>query len=131
METFSIFLIIALIIFFVLAVVFSFLYFSSFSYLINPKDCPTLGAQYGVVQNQTGNILSTCIGLGVDPLSPECRFNAGTIYNAIDICANNQILCQAFTYNEATGEQIFVTTPLSLAGTGVVTYVKQDNSNRS
>jgi len=123
MNRINILLLVLLAIFIILAIVFIFLYFSSLVYLINPKEFPQSSALYGVIQNQAGSVLNNCIGIGADPLSSECRFQADTLYNAINICSDNN--CSAFQYNDVTGESFFVSTPLVQGPLGSIVYVSQ------
>ena len=90
-----------LVLFFILAIIFIFLYFSSRSYLINPDQCPTLTADYGILIGETGPVSEQCIGLGSDPLNPACIFQVDSLISAINNCNSYPTTCQYFTFDGA------------------------------
>jgi hypothetical protein len=85
--------------FFILAIVFIFLYFSAQSNLINPNQCPTQGADYGILIGETGSISNQCIGLGQDPLTPACIFQVDSLISAINNCNSFPTTCQYFAFD--------------------------------
>ena len=99
------------------------MYFNALSYRVSPNEFPVKTAQYGVIVDQTGEILSNCPGAGIDPLSSDCVFSVGSLYSATQNCI--AFSCEAFTFDPANGVQTFLSYPLTQGQPGDVVYVRQ------
>ena len=73
------------------------LYVRCISEKIDPSQCLSVKADYGVITNQTGNAITSCGALGTD----VCEFTVTGLNDAVNQCNMRADICTNFAYNES------------------------------
>ena len=90
--------------------------------LVNPKFCPTIKGNYGVLPGFTAQPIQQCGNNSNEP----CTFDSSSLEDAINTCNLRYDICSTFSYDENTGQmQIISPNDVPLAASGINIYIRQ------